>query len=514
MTISRKREWANSSSNVVPPSNTKIDAGWDSGDQPPAPHENSQRRESDRLVNNLVDYGPDPMHHNVTHANIARRYMAESWASPANACNIMAAGSSASQYAVADTGYYNDPSTGKKYILGLTLRYTTSVPYIVVWDPKLSEADTSVGQQIVRTTTLTGSLPSPVGYWTPLAMCTDGTYAYITMQDTGATTALRVQAYVISVDGTVEWSRRSGWPPTGVAMLANTSPVLDLKLATMAMCGYTDRIAVLNSQIVVTASGTAVVTVFNGSDGSIHAAGAGGGVTGSNIRGSGALAAESSFCIYGLVNDSTFTGYEGAFAYATPSTSLGVDFPLTNPITDTLPTDIVFISNTNASGLYHVTSWSDSNVFKTAAYPNIAASTRSYFSFGWFSSYRGCTNNVTATYDTSCKIFGRMAFDGFRLWVVSLRDNATGDGEVVVNAFDPLAFIWGVGPAPETTLIGLGDLNPRVMSLSQTVSGAPASRLEGCITFDGDSMWVVTEPASGRPGSGQIYGVRRVVVRG
>lgn len=518
MTIERKREWANSSSNVVAPSTAKIDAGWDNGEQPPAPYENSERRENDRVLNNLVDYGPDPLHHKVSETDVARRYMRESWWDPSSRCNDLATQSSPGANSVPDVAYYNDPSTGKKYILGLVENASTN-PFVYVWDPKLFETTTTPGSQIKRTSALTSSLPSPTGRWIPLAMCTDGAHVYITFQDSGAVTALRVQAYTISVSGSSEWSRRSGWPATGVGLVADIpfiSQVIDVRRAAMAMCGNTDRIAVLNCQIKITSSSVAAVTIFNATDGSVHAQGAGGGVYGTNVRGAGSLAAESGFCVYGTFNESSLAGCLCAFRYVAPTTGIGGFFPQTNPIVDTLVTDVVFVTNSDTeSETRYIAAWTDTAAFQLTSPPNIAATTRSYLAYYRFSTYYGKSDNTVSSYDVSGKVFGRLVFDGFRLWVVSLREDDYGTGEIVINTFDPGAFVWGSVP-PETNRQGLIDLNPTVHTLGTiygSISTVPSGHLRGCLAFDGDSIWVAVDPRAGESRSGRVYGLRRAAIR-
>lgn len=218
MTEEQFDRWAtNSSTRTAPTSGLKA-TGYTKGSQPSNVNWNWLVGELIDKVNDIIRHGPSGLSEDTGLDTLAS-------ATP----NVFARYYPKSDTATWDSaGGYGSPER-LSYALGATKPVVAICPwYDIVADVQkilCLEGDTSrniiefdkINWSVSSSGDIGGSnLPSGSSEtWVPQAMCTDGTYVYVTFKDTNVTPneTHRIQAYDPS-----DWSVKSGWPSTGVAI--------------------------------------------------------------------------------------------------------------------------------------------------------------------------------------------------------------------------------------------------------------------------------------------------------
>jgi hypothetical protein len=468
MTEEQFERWATASNRRAEPSSSLKSTGYTDGSQPAAKNWNWLAGELIDKVNNIIRRIPSGLQEDTTlntlasnHPNIFARYYPKSDTATWDIVN---------GYGSADRLTY---PLGDKAIVGLCPWYDTTND---VQKILCLEGDTSRNviefDKINWTVSNSGDLGGsnlPAGTWIPQAMCTDGTYVYITFYDTAGGTH-RIQAYDPS-----SWSRKTSWPTTGTAIsgtgaCATAWCLGDVRVVSPTLIGV--------SCPWTTSGGLATDKLFatyNISNGALVSEGAG-----SCTAGFINTIASNSTDIFGI-------NVNNARVERATIASLGVA-PATYPY--------------NGSGLLDVMCIGNMVISSSAAGASI-------LNFGTSAETQLCDS---ATGESRlCYTGGRMEFDGSGIWM---------RGTVLVNATEKNAIIKvdpssvsiesaGTGYAMSTiekiyktcfVLDGLASVNDYYQAM------AP-------ICFDGRDIWAIGDQRSGQTLSGDLYRVPKAVLR-
>jgi len=482
MTIGKfLKRWANAGTKTAP-SDPKQDLGWVDNEQVPFEWINWLFDKIEDKIDRIVQERVDSFFEGSTDPQLAisTGLWPDSWGVGNDVTNFIAGGSG-KEYRDLEVYFTaeNDPRL---------LAIDNAATVIEVWDPRsLTQVGTSNDLKL--------DLPSEGGeVWSVVSMCTDGVSAYVVFIDSNASPDVyRIQAWDLAT-----WNVKTGWAATGSSLSGsgNGPQPLYYKHAKVIIADAT-YLAISQGWINITTAGAPAVQIVNRSTGFLTAGGAGDAPTGINMQAVEGICSDGQY-IFFVVNDTTTSASHLCSAQiAAPTTGCGgANYP--RALT-TRGARLCAIGQSNRAFVSALYSLSGDLVELVKSHNYLDADLDEIIRGQTTIPGPAYVSGEVTHYDNAC--WG-MVFDGINLWMLTNIDLPGGTGnQFALLKIDASKFSQIDRQDPEIRQLTDIATPFLITPHDRTINFGPHNDL----VFDGRDLWVIVEPDSGQPESGNIY---------